>query len=1312
MQPQPGQDKKSFFFDTLQSRYGLSRRFLLLSLFLLAVILITYIIPVVDFGRFFGTDDYTHLFHTQQMGSSTGLSYFFEDMGNFVSDPSSDANLYNYPFGLWLFGGSLAKITGLTVVNGAFLLVILFLFVILGSFYLYSGTFLESKEQKILAVLFLVAMPNVAFSLLSYRPSVFILPFLFILMYLVFKEPFQWRLLPIVWLSIFIIIISHTGTLIFLVSFSILFYLLYCLLWGRVSVPMYLTLLSTLVIYTFSLAWFPEIANQYDVKSTLFLSPGDFLASKFNFSLPSELGNLFYQNVMVNHELAYTIVLSAFIFILGKLFRFIHRKIMERFSSNVQVFPAVTLPISNISHSVAATPLWVGPLHVILSFFGFFRLDSKGKCLLFSLVLVTVLPDMLFEGASTTGALREISFLALIIPITTALGFCQVISYLETKYSQNKIFPSIVWLVMLLVVIMTPAFVTTYYLPKISGENYIIEGMRWLGNNGDVSGAVIGYGYRTVPIYTNMTDAGYGVQSGYETRTLKNLLSGTFFTSEERYVDDLRRSYKIKYILMSDKIAMNLGGSGASPVIDNNTAMDKIYSSKDFGVYDITLGSKSSVEKSVSADNISIENTGSSIQVETDVYNVVLNGNYPVIERFGTPKDNYLGEGFFLDSIQISGLRQESYSNPFVPINESLEQNTTVDRFILNNLSIVPEIQDNQITYRTVLKDQLTGENESSFVVLYTFYPTTIKREFFISNDWETSPVSPQMNVGFSTNLFTPLNDFIIKGNQSYLKRHIYPSQDSVRMDELFNSLYFYEGDRGIYLKIEPTAPYPSSSIYKGSTLYNMSSFSFSQADALKPGATLHITQYLSPGDEVTAEKNIQVHERISLLNYPGGMVPIILAGYRTPDSDTGSTELIEQGYRVLLNESIPYTEVVVPEQVRKIPVVFENTTKLTAGLTEPPALATIVTTVNLPSLHNRNIKIIGSSTTTDVKYYYNYRAQADNITSVIKKARDTDVPLIGYMPTGLNYNLDTLKIVSDNSIALMLSTPVSPPYYGVIGMENRNPQQAWYYSEPSNVTLLPVSYPLSTSLSTETDTSEILSAWKSTIDESVVTDGMVLFIIRSADIGNPEYTDAIRSLIDYAKTKGLTFTTPDVIADHFKKIENVRYTGSVMGDTASIILTNNNEAHVRDVTLRVVMPSLKTGAYNVTEAEIVRTKPDGDNIIIYINTDIPALGSKKIIIKPAEPKKTINVTMPQYPIEGLVTISVNDMAGNPLTGAEAIIDTKYYSPDKNGNIIIDLKRGTHTVQIQMPGYERYNVNMDVKGRIYLLESFLRRVPD
>jgi hypothetical protein len=1305
MQPQAGPDKKMPIISRLESPDRKNRLFIVLALFLISVIVISYIIPIVEFGRFFGTDDYTHLFHTREMGTSTGISNFFENMGRLVSNPSADQNLYNYPFGLWVYGSVLAKITGISVITAAFLLIILFFMVIIGSFYVYCGAFLEEEEQKIIAVLFLLSMPNIALNLLSFRPSVFCLPFLFMIMYVLFREPFEWKLFPVLLLSIFIIIMTHTGTFIFLISFSILFYLLYCLVWGKVSLPVFIAILSALVIYIFSLIWFPEMGNQYELKTTLFLSPGNFLASKFNIFLPSEISNIFYQNVMVNRELAYVIVLGAFIFVLGKIFRYVHRKIAERFSrSSVQVYPAITLPISNISHSVAATPLWVGPLHVVFSLLGFFQLESKGKCFFISLVLVAVLPDMLFEAESASGVLREISYLGLIVPIAAALGFWYLKSYISTKYPARQVFSSMLWIVMLLVVIMTPALATTYYLPRISGEDYIIDGMQWLGENANATEKVIGYGYRTVPIYTNMVDSSYGVQTGYETRTLKRLLSGTLFSSENKNAVELQRIYGVKYFLLSDKIAANIGNSSMARQIDNNTVLDKMYSSKDFGVYKIVPSTKTTVERIEVSENISIENTGTSILIESDSYSVILNGNYPNIERFGTPNDNYLGEGFFLDSVQISGLREVPDTNLFAPLNESVERNVSSDRFVLNNLSMIPEIQENQITYRTVLKDQLTGENESSFVVRYTFYPTTLKREFLISNDWVTSPTAPSMNAVFSTSLFAPLNDFIIKGDQTVTERHIYPSQDSVKINEYIHDFYLHDGSRGIYLLVEPTAPYPSSTTYKGSTLYNMSSVTFSQSDALKPGATLHITQYLSPGNEITAEKNIQILQRIHLLDFPDGMIPIIFAGYRTPDTETDSKELTELGYLTLLKKNIPYTEVVVPERVREIPVIFNNNTTEFEGVPGQPALIKVVTTVDLQSIRNRNIMIIGSSSATEMRYFKSHDLQVENISSVLKKARDSDVSLIGYMPTGLSYNLDTLKIVQEEKLGLLLSTPVSPPYYGITGLENRKPQLAEYQGTKSDVVLFPVSYPMSSALSSQTDPSEIFSAWKATIDESVKTDGMVFFIIRSADIGDSQFTNTFSSLIDYAKTEGLTFTTPDVVAEYIRQRENIFVTGNVSGDSASITVTNNNNQSVRDVTIRVDMPILK-GGYNVTDARIIKKKTEGERDILYLSTDIPVRSSQEITVMPAEPKKMMNITLPRLPIEGEVTITIADEAGNPLSGAEAIIDTKYYLADRNGEITLDLKRGLHTIQIQMPGYESYNSILDVKGRVYLLQS-------
>ena len=139
--------------------------------------------------------------------------------------------------------------------------------------------------------------------------------------------------------------------------------------------------------------------------------------------------------MLVNQEFIYFIIFGAFIFTVGKLFVYIHRKVSEKYSQKAHAYPA-SIPISRIFHiPLIAAPFWIGPIHVIFSFFGFFQINSKGKCMLISALLVTLLPELCSSAqgiSAATGALREISYLTIIIPITAALGFWAVISYLDT----------------------------------------------------------------------------------------------------------------------------------------------------------------------------------------------------------------------------------------------------------------------------------------------------------------------------------------------------------------------------------------------------------------------------------------------------------------------------------------------------------------------------------------------------------------------------------------------------------------------------------------------------------------------------------------------------------------------------------------------------------------------------------------------------------------------------------------------------------------------------------------------------------------
>ena len=1289
MQPRIELKKIQSFFDAFLSKYSLSRCFILLSILLLVVLLVSFIIPFLHFGRFFGTDDYAHLFHTKEMSSSTGISDFYERIGSQVSNPSSGENEFNYPFGLWLFGATIVKITGMPLLSAELLFIILFFCIILGTFYLYSSTFLELKEQKILAVLFLLSMPSVAIDILSYRPSVFCLPFLFILLFIALKDPIEWKLLPIAWLSIFIIIVSHTGTFIFLIIFSTLFLLLYCLLWGRFLLSMYIVVLSTIFTYIFSLEWFPQIANQFDVKSTLLLAPGNFLAAKFNISLLSQVGEIFYQHIIISHEFSYAIIIGALIYGLAKFFLYFHRKVSEKFSQSENVYP-LTLPITNISHSFTAAPIWIGPLHTIFSIFGFFRIDSRGKCMLLSTLFITILPDILITAQGTnsaTGVTREISFLVIIIPITTVIGFWAVLVYMDTiKNSKKNYILLIIWIFVLLAIIMPPTIATTYYLPTISGEDYIIEGMQWLGNTGDLHEKVIGYGYRFIPIYTNMSDASYGVQDGYDKSLFLNLLRGTYFSSTEKNVAELRHYFGVGYILTSDKLTAQFKNTVNNLTIDNNPAVDKIYSSKDFGIYGITTKSEKLALKKFIAENISFQQIGSSIQIETNVYKVVLNGEYPVMERFGTPQKNYLGEGYMIDSIQISGLR-DSYVNPYSnPDQSAFPRNITVDKFNLDKVNIPAEISNNQIVYRTVLKDQQNGNNEASLLVRYTFYPNTIKREFLISNDWIVAHEARDMDVLFRTKMFVPMNDFVLKRDQSLIKRHMYPSLDSMILNEFFQDIYVNDGKQGIYLKSERTAPLPNELTYSGSTLYNMSSLVISQEDYLKPGATLHITQFLSPGDAVSSERDILTQVGISLSNYPDGKAPIILLGYRNAFSNSDSNNSTMQSYEILNNEKIPYSEVVVSDNIEKNPL--DN--------------------FGLQDMDNK-VNIVASGSMGS-KIFDNFSSQERTISSQIDNINNEGKNLIGYMPSSLNYNLDTVKIISDNKIPFIISNFARPPYKGIFGLENRRPQMATYNNESISVILIPVNYPMITELSANTDNTYIFEAWNAAINEASSNDEMTLFIIRSDAFENPDYTDNLKTLIANAKNKGLTFNTLDVIANHFKKIQNIQYSGSIKGDTATINLTNNNDDMVQNVSFSIVLPELKTGNYTVNDGKIVNAKADHNKVVVYTSTDIPAYATKEITIEPDTPRQKIVVAMPTQLVEGTITISIADSAGNPLRYADALIDSKYYYSDVDGNIKIDLKRGVHTVQINYPGYETYDSTLNVKGRYAFIQTFFGNI--
>lgn len=1258
MQLPPSLKKIQEYFSALLSANKSNRSFFLLFILLLVVLLVSFIIPQLDFGRFYGTDGYTHLEATNIMASSRGLYEFYESVADITSDPSDESSGMNYPFGLWLLGGTIAKITGLLPITSSFFFVTLFFLILVGSFYIYSSTWLESREEKLCAVLFLLSMPQFSLINMNYVPNVFILPFLFITLYFMFKDPVDWKLFPIALLSIFIIIISHSGTFLFFFTFCMVFFLLYCLFWGKFPGRVYITLISTLCIYVISLSWFPHIVNQYSYTSLKILLPGNFIRDAFNFPLPGELVRVFYQNMLVGYQFVYVVILAALLFAVSWILIYIHRKTVQFFSQS-HVFPAFVLPIQNLSHSTAAVPIWLGPVHVIFSLFGFFHLDNKGKCLFFTAVLTTILPDLFQVSQGLTigsGALRQISYLVIIIPITATLGFLHILKYLYDPESKIKTqITSVLWIVVCLVIVITPTLASTYYKPTLSGEGYVIRGMEWLGGNGDPTELVSGYQQRPLGLYTNMSSP--ALQSGYEMRRYLKLLRDIYFTpgNQAKSVEQFNQYFGVRYILSYDNILRYFGGTTQDLTIDSNPALSKIYASNDLGIYEVNGVSAVPVQESNVTNLVAIKYLGGTYEIESDFYKITLGANAPVLKRFGTPDNDYLNYGFMQESFIISGTELPAGG----------------DQFIINEIPFTSSVNDNQITYMGPLINSLNQVPIGTLRIQYTFYPEVIKREYTLSNDWLIARSSPNLYVRYTLGSFSVLKSFVVKNDKTRLDRNTVVYEDSINKNIDIEDFYLHQGDEGIYIRFAGTSPQPSSIAYSG-TQNNRSSIYIYQNMPVKPGASFVSTQFLSLGSEDIAEKNIQSREGIVLLPYPDGLTPIVLSGFPSSmQSDSFITEKISAGYTALTNSSIPYSDVVDPS-------------------------------FNMQEIGGSNITLIGTQKTGGGTTFDDYYTQEDNLVFL------TNNSYAGFMPDPLKYNLDTLTILAGNKIPFIFSTDVSPyNTNGVYAKGYRTPQPAYVYNEPIDVVLFPVSLPKSNFLLSAKDPNTVFSDWRATIDGAADNDEMVLLLFRAQEIGDPLYTEEFMQLFSYAREKDLTFTSPARLADHFKQIQHIQYSGVVDGDSAVLNVTNTNNVTVSNVTFRVTLPVLTSGKYKAINGDIVRIKQEINQSVLYISTEIPADTTKNIIIEPDIPRKPLQVGIPQFPIEGVIEITVKDAAGNPSKGVDVLVDTTYYQTDINGAVHVDLNRGYHRITVKIAGYEKYSSVIRVRGNIYILPNII-----
>ena len=190
----------------------------------------------------------------------------------------------------------------------------------------------------------------------------------------------------------------------------------------------FLLVLSVLFIYGITMHLFPYIQPQYIDKGRLVLTVGEFVSSNMYLDIVYKMSQLFYTRIFVDGNIIDITIWSGFIYgvVRFSIFFFIQlsnlaSKLKSKMKNKglIPRNPLFTLPIiggiSNISHSVLATPFWIGPQHTFFSIFALSRIDRKSLAFLISALLVTILPGSQVE--SYTGSLREIIYLFLIIPI-------------------------------------------------------------------------------------------------------------------------------------------------------------------------------------------------------------------------------------------------------------------------------------------------------------------------------------------------------------------------------------------------------------------------------------------------------------------------------------------------------------------------------------------------------------------------------------------------------------------------------------------------------------------------------------------------------------------------------------------------------------------------------------------------------------------------------------------------------------------------------------------------------------------------------
>jgi hypothetical protein len=1185
--------------DTLRvklTHWGLNTYLLILAV---AVFTLAYGVPTAIYFRPFGMDVYSHMVYTRDMYESTSLNEFYDK----IRFEAQDSELgIGYPFGIWFFGAMIAKVVGVNPYDVANFLPIVLTGIICVLIYAMARLFIDPEISPWMSVAFMLSMPVVSMSLLSYRPSVFVTIFLLVILFLNQKHEIRLRKsIPLTALCVFALCISHTGTFLFLITFSLAYVLIKSSVWGMFQRRMFALITVLLVGYVLTVSAFPNIQSQYIDKSTYYSTIGEIVSEKIYISFPADMGEIFHKEVFENKNIVHAIMWSAMVFGLCKLIIHVREDMLKRVQTRTGGFQA-TIPIlgsiKNISHSVLTTPFWIGPLQVLLTVPGYSRLNVKGKCMLCTAAIVTIIPGAFYTGS--TGALRELYYMLIIMPFVASAGLAYLIERVAEPKQQKSPFwvPSATLAGLMIFAIfsatlLAPIIGAIYYLPPTSGANFEINSLKWLGTVKDTGGNAIGYGYRNmVEVYANKTNP--WTRPGTETRVfLQNLLNTFFSSTGEDYSKGLYYTFRGDYLIDSDRVLRNLQGMDSTirdgtelnytepgdVFLDNNTNLDKFYDSdRIFGIYryippsyNIYLMKDDSPGLRFDENATQIKDAGVAFWVQTGTYDIQLDKKRPEIILLRNDQIDILGEGYMRDQISLSGL-----GGPLAGYNGA---------FFLNELEYpIIQLKDNEVVYKTILQDS-DGANLATLTVGYTFYQKAIRKDITVSNDWLVSDADYALQTLLYSSHYSPsLPYFSYYGlDGKVVNKTIYPSEDTVQIGNLdFDMIYFNNGVTGLSYLFTGSNQYPNEIRYKRSTAYNYSYGSVGLRRTIEPSRAMHVTEFISLGDRKTAEDNVEAYASTVVYPYPDGIIPVVLAGY----SDAGGAGAASDRdilFQKLSARNVTYNEGINPYNTNMTP------------------LASI----------GGNANLIPYIDVLTGRLYDNISVQNRSIRSLGKFAIERNLSSRGLISRSLTYNLDTLSLLTSNGFTHIIGQPSADFYYDYYPQEMRDPSYARLHGNETSVMILPVT-------ESKYDYADPIKDWKSVVDLSAKNGGLSVLVYSQENFSGGHRQDLI-DFVDYAQSKGLTFMSSDELVRRVKLSQNIDVTVSRTGQQLAVSTHNRNGDTVFGFTLEAELPQENGGCpYTSDSARIDRVANTTGICRIYASVDLKPDETKRFTLGPS----------------------------------------------------------------------------------------------